>query len=155
MFEHKKLDGETYRIIPSTDDFLGGEVLELRESIGANKDPATVNRVQYGVVGNRLVERCLPPESVGDRWSYDAPATPWWSTVNNPPHAGLVADFNSSQGGEQRVPLDQSHNVVAFGSAGEEVMLSNGEYAVTRASDGKAIKAGSLLETRQAYYEQG
>jgi len=155
MFEHKKLDGETYRVVPSTESFLAGDILEIRESIGSSKDPGTVNRVQYGVVGDRLVERCLPPESVGDRWSYDASDTPWWSAVNNPPHAGLVADFNSSLGGRQRVPLDQGHNVVAFGAAGEEVMLENGEYLLTRGTDGKEIRGRSLLETRQAYYAEG
>lgn len=153
MFEHQKLDGETFRVMPASETFLNGEVLELRETIGAEKDPNRINRVQYSVAGERLVERCLPPQSVGDRWGYDNADAPWWSLVNNPPHAGLVADFNSSLGGKQRVALDTAHNVIALAAKGEEVIMdSGGEYTLTRASDSKELRAKSMLELRQAYY---
>lgn len=154
MFEHKNLDGEWNRIIPSTDPFVSPEVLEIRESINREKDPKATNRMQYAVVGDKLVERCLPPETIGERWSYDAWDTPWWLAVNNPPHAGLLADFNSSQGGKQRKPLEPGHNVVAFTSAGEEVTLQNGEYTVTRKTDEKEFKAPTLPELRQAYFAE-
>lgn len=149
MFEHKELDGTNNRLIPATEGYLAGEVLETREG---KQEPENNGRTQFGVVGDRLVERCLPPESVGNHWSYDAPAEPWWGTVNNPPHAGLVADYNKHTGGQYRVPLDVSHNIVAFASEGEEVVLDQGVYKVTCKSDGAELTAPSILELRQLYY---
>ena len=112
MFEHKNLDGEWNRIIPSNEAFLKGDILECRDTAGT--DAKAMSRRQYSVVGNRLVERCLPPETIGDFWSFDATGTPWWGSVKNPPHMGLIAEFNSHLGGEHRKPIDLAHNVVAF-----------------------------------------
>ena len=150
MFEHKELDGTLNRVIPASDAYVCGEILECRG--GLEKAPEKNSRLQFGVIGDRLVERNLPPEGVGDYWSYDAPAAPWWGTVNNPPHAGLVAEFNSHSGGQYRVPLDVAHNVVAFASAGEEVLLTNGIYNVVRESDGAELTAASILELRKLYF---
>ncbi len=150
MFEHKNLDGKWNRIFPASEAFVNGEVLECRDSAGA--DPDTTGRIQYGVIGDRLVERALPPESVGDHWSYDVDGMPWWSTVNNPPHAGLIAEFNNYSGGMHRKPLNTEHNVVAFASAGEEVTFANGVYTVMRQSDNKEITAPSMLALRKAYF---
>jgi hypothetical protein len=69
----------------------------------------------------------------------------------NPPHMGIVADFNSAQGGLQRKPLVVDHNVVAFASEGEEVLLVDEMYKLVRKSDGKALTAPSILEMRRAY----
>ena len=150
MFEHKELDGAKNRVIPASDAFMSGEILECR--LGLSAELESTNRVQFGVIGDRLVERGLPPESIGDYWSYDVPAAPWWGTVNNPPHAGLVADFNSHSGGQYRVPFDKTHNVVAFASAGEEVLLGDGSYSVVRQSDGAELTASSILELRKLYF---
>lgn len=150
MFEHKHLDGELNRVISSNDAFLNGDVLECRDSVGA--DPKTLSRRQYAVVGDRLVERCLPPESIGDVWSHDSAGLAWWGSVKNPPHMGIVAEFNSHNGGEHRKPFETEHNVVAYAAAGEEVILSNDCYTVTRATDAKELQAGSLVELRQLYY---
>lgn len=152
MFEHKNLDSKWNRVIPASDTFIHGEVLECRDN--ASADPEASGRLQYGVIGDRLVERALPPESVGDHWSYDADNPPWWSTVNNPPHAGLVADFNSHNGGLHRKPLDAAHNVVAFASAGEEVTFANCVYTVVRQNDNKEITAASMLALRKSYFAQ-
>lgn len=154
MFEHKNLDGERNRIVPATDTFISGDVLEMRESIKKDDDPKATSRMQYGVVVDRLVERCLPPETIGDKWSYDNSDLPWWGTVNNPPHAGIIAEFNSHNGGKHRKPLEVDHNVVAFAALGEEVTFKNGEYTVIRKKDNKEIKAKTLLETRRAYYSE-
>lgn len=150
MFENKHLDGEWNRVIPSTDAFLNGDILELRDNLGGNSTSAS--RRQYGVVGDRLVERCLPPEGLGDRWSYDAADVPWWTSVKNPPHMGIIADFNSYNGGEHRKPLDKAHNVVAFAAVGEEVTFADGSYTVVRQSDNQAISAPTLPELRQVYF---
>lgn len=53
MFEHKNLDGKWNRIIPSTDVFLNGDVLECRETVGS--EPEKISRQQYAGVGKRLV----------------------------------------------------------------------------------------------------
>lgn len=150
MFEHKNLDGNVNRIIPSTDVFLAGDILEVRDGIGSETDSFV--RVQFGVVGDRLVERCLPPESIGDHWSYDAGGIPWWGSVMNPPHAGIVADFNNHNGGLQRKPLETDHNVVAFASEGEEILFDNGTYKMTRKSDNAELAAASILELRKLYF---
>lgn len=149
MFEHKHLDGEINRVIPATDAFLNGDVLECHDS-GA--DPKTLARRQYAVVGDRLVERCLPPETIGDTWSFDAVASPWWGSVKNPPHMGIIAEFNTFNGGEHRKPIDLQHNVVAYGAEGEEVTFANGIYTVVRNSDGETITAASLVELRNLYF---
>lgn len=148
MFEHKELDGTQNRLIPATESFVNGEVLECL----VGKDAGSSGRMQFGVINERLVERCLPPESIGDHWSYDAPAAPWWGAVNNPPHAGLVAEYNNHSGGQYRVPLDTAHNVVAFATAGEEITFSDGGYKVTRASDSAELTAASILELRKLYF---
>jgi hypothetical protein len=150
MFEHKELDGTQNRVIPAIDAYVKGDVLECR--IGRNLEVDKSSRIQFGVIGDRLVERSLPPENVGDFWPFDAPAAPWWGTVNNPPHAGLVADFNSHTGGQYRVPLDKAHNVVAYASAGEEVTFDDGAYNVVRQSDGAELTATSILELRKLYF---
>jgi hypothetical protein len=150
MFEHKELDGTQNRLIPASEAFVSGEVLECL--VGRNVEAGSSGRMQFGVIAERLVERCLPPESIGDHWSYDVSAAPWWGTVNNPPHAGLVAEFNSHSGGQYRVPLDKAHNVVAFASAGEEITLTDNTYTVVRESDGAELTATSILELRKLYF---
>jgi hypothetical protein len=64
MFEHKHLDGQWNRIVPATETFLNGDILECRNNVGP--DPDQNSRQQYAVVGDRLVERCLPPLTIGD-----------------------------------------------------------------------------------------
>jgi hypothetical protein len=150
MFEHKHLDGEWNRVVPSSDAFINGYVLECRDSIGG--DPDTISRRQYGVIGDRLVERCLPPESIGDCWSHDDAGLPWWGSVMNPPHMGIVAEFNTHNSGLHRKPFDAEHNVVAFASAGEEVTFSNGIYTVVRQSDEQELMAPTLVELRKLYF---
>lgn len=150
MFEHKELDGTINRLIPANEGFVSAEVLEHRG--GPGKEPEKHSRTQYGVIAERLVERSLPPESVGDYWSYDAPALPWWGAVINPPHAGLLAAFNSHYGGHYRAPFDKAHNVVAFASAGEEVLFTEGRYTVVRQSDNTELSGATLVELRKHYY---
>jgi hypothetical protein len=150
MFEHKTLDGKWNRVVPSCEAFVKGEVLECRDSLGGDAEKASRN--QFGVVGELLVERCLPPTTVGDVWSYDAGGLPWWGTVNNPPHAGLVADFNAYNGGLYRKPLNVAHNVVGFASAGEEILFASGMYKVVRQSDSQELTAPTILELRKLYF---
>ncbi len=150
MFEHKNLDGKWNRVIPSTDVFLNGDILECRETVGA--EPEKISRQQYAVVGNRLVERSLPPESIGDTWSHDDGKSPWWGSVNNPPHMGIIADFNSHNGGLHRIPLDVTHNVIGFASEGEEIILTKGSYTVKRKNDDKELSAPSMRELRELYF---
>jgi len=150
MFEHKHLDGEANRIIPAPDAFISGDVLERRE--GLVKDLKALSRLQYGVVDALLVERCLPPETIGDTWSHDNLAAPWWTKVMNPPHMGIVAEFNLQSGGLHRKALDQAHNVVAYGGEGEEVLFSGGLYSMTRKRDGQGLSAPNLVELRKLYY---
>lgn len=150
MFEHKTLDGKWNRIVPTCEPFVKEEVLECRDSLGGDADGASRN--QFGVIGNLLVERCLPPQTIGDVWSYDAGGLPWWGVVNNPPHAGLVADFNTHLGGLYRKPLDLAHNVVAFAAEGEEILFTDGVYKVVRKSDEQELTASSLLELRKLYF---
>lgn len=153
MFEHKHLDGQWNRVLPGNDTFTSDEVLEIRDNVSPNCKPETSSRKQYAVIGEQLVERCLPPENVGDKWSHDAFDTPWWTRVNNPPHMGIIAEFNESQGGKHRIPLDTDNNVVAYAGSGEKVALKEDQYVVTRDSDSKEIMAATLIETRRAYYE--
>jgi len=153
MFEHKHLDGEWNRVLPATASYLDKEILEIRDNVSPKCKPETSNRKQYSVIGEQLVERCLPPESVGDRWAYDAADVSWWTRVNNPPHMGIIAAFNEYLGGKHRLPLIPEQNVVAYAGSGEQVLLKGGKYVVTRGSDNKEIFAESLLLARQAYYE--
>lgn len=150
MFEHKDLDGTQNRLIPATEGFVSGEVLECL--LGKTTEDGKNSRLQFGVIGDRLVERGLPPTSIGEYWSFDTPAAPWWTTVNNPPHAGLVAEYNKHSGGQYRIPLDVTHNVVAFAAAGEEVILTEGGYKVVRESDGAELSAATILELRKLYF---
>ena len=154
MFEHKDLDGQWNRVLSASDSFVSNEILETRDNVSPNCKPETSSRKQYGVIGDQLFERCLPPESIGDRWSYDAFDVSWWTRVNNPPHMGIIAEFNENQGGKHRIPLDTDKNVVAYAAAGEKVFLKAGQYAITRNKDSKEIIAQSLIEARQAYYEE-
>ena len=150
MFEHKNLDGAWNRVVSATETFTNDEILEIREAVG--EEPEKISRKQYAVVGNRLVERCLPPESIGDSWSHDVAKLAWWGTVNNPPHAGIIADFNTHSGGLHRIPLDSNHNVVGFAGEGEEIILASGSYKVKRKNDEKEIMAASMLKLREMYY---
>ncbi len=150
MFEHKNLDGKWNRVVPSSDPFLKGNILECRETMGS--EPEKNSRQQYAVVGERLVERCLPPESIGDTWSYHAGKLPWWDSVKNPPHIGIVAEFNTYNGGLHRIPFDLNHNVVGFASEGEEIILIKGAYTVKRKSDDKEISAPSMQQLRELYF---
>jgi len=150
MFEHKNLDGKWNRVISSVDDFITCDVLECRDSVGS--EPEVVNRRQYTVIGDRLVERCLPSESVGDIWSYDSDGLPWWGSVKNPPHMGIIAEFNTYNGGLHRKPFEADRNVVAFATDGEEITFANGIYKVVRQSDESELTAPSLLELRKSYF---
>jgi len=150
MFEHKQLDGSIHRLVPASDGFIKGEVLECRE--GLKGDVESISRKQYGVVGDMLVERCLPPESMGDTWSYDNVAQPWWVRVMNPPHMGIVADYNEQLGGMHRQHLDLAHNVAAIAGEGEVVLFTNGRYNVTRTRDSQELSAPTLAELRKLYY---
>jgi hypothetical protein len=150
MFEHKTLDGKWNRVVSACEPFVKDEVLECRDSLGGDADGASRN--QFGVIGDLLVERCLPPQANGDFWSYDAGGLPWWGVVNNPPHAGLVADFNTHLGGLYRKPLDLAHNVVAFAAEGEEILFADGNYKVVRKSDEQELSATSILELRKLYF---
>lgn len=153
MFEHKNLDGTWNRVIPADGGYLNGDILECRDAGGAaGSAPEKVARRQYAVVGDRLVERCLPPETLGDTWSHDSFALPWWDSVKNPPHIGIVADFNSANGGEHRKVLDVKHNIIGIAGAGEEIVFDQGTYTVVRQSDEKELSAQSMLELRQLYY---
>ena len=67
---------------------------------------------------------------------------------------GIIAEFNESQGGKHRIPLDIDQNVVAYAASGEKFLFKQGEYVVTREKDSKEIKANSLIDTRRAYYEE-
>lgn len=149
MFEHKDLDGEKHRVLPPVEAFIKQEVLETREPKLGNPISG-VGRQQYGVTGEVLVERFLPPETVGEAWSYD-PGTPWWLVVGNPPHAGIVADFNRDKGGTYRRKLSPDHNVVAYADEGEEVLLQVGEYVLTRKSDNQELRQQTLALLRDAY----
>ena len=153
MFEHKNLDGQWNRVLPSSDSFLSSEILEIRDNVSPNCKPETSSRKQYGVIGEQLVERCLPPVTSGDCWPHDAFGVSWWTRVNNPPHMGIIAEFNESQGGKHRIPLDKEQNVVAYAASGEKVLLKQGQYMVTRSKDNKEITGDSWAETRRAYYE--
>lgn len=150
MFEHKSLDGKWNRIVPACEAFVKDDVLECRDSLGGDADGAS--RLQFGVIGDRLVERSLPPTTIGDVWSYDAGGLPWWGVVNNPPHAGIVADFNAQNGGLYRKALDVEHNVVAFAAEGEEILFTHGVYKVVRKSDSQELTASSIMELRKLYF---
>ncbi|AEG01129.1 hypothetical protein Metme_2747 [Methylomonas methanica MC09] len=150
MFEHKNLDGVWNRVVSSTDAFLNGDILECRDTVGS--EPEKISRLQYAVVGQRLVERCLPPEALSETWSHDAGKLPWWDSVKNPPHMGIIADFNSHSGGEHRIPFDANHNVVGYANEGEEIVLAKGMYTVSRKSDGKELSAPSMLQLRELYF---
>lgn len=150
MFEHQTLDGEWKCVVKANQTFLNSDILELKES--ASGESAASTRRQYAVIGDRLVERCLPPATVGDRWSHDATDEPWWTSVNNPPHVGVVASFNSHYGGLQRKPVDKTHFVLAFAAEGEEVTFADGAYSVKRNKDGKQISAPTLPDLREKYF---
>ena len=151
MFEHKQLDGEKCRILNSDKDYLRAEILEIRDP----KNSAPSNdacRTQYGVIGEVLVERYLPPESKGDSWLHDNVASPWWSVVGHPPHGGIVADFNKYIGGAYHRTLNKENNVVAFAENGEEVVFDVRDYKVVRGSDSQALQGEKLATLRQQYY---
>lgn len=152
MFQHAKLDGEWCRLIPAMESFTQEEVLEIRESHNSSSAPEAIARTQYAVIEGRLAERSLPPESIGDTWSFDPWDKPWWGLVNNPPHAGLVADFNSYSGGAYRKALDKENDVKAWGGAGEPVTFADGMYIVVRQKDGATLTAPTVVELRKLYY---
>lgn len=150
MFEHKNLDGAWNRVVSSTDAFLNGDVLECRDMVGS--EPEKISRMQYAVIGQRLVERCLPPEALSETWAHDAGKLPWWDSVKNPPHMGIIADFNSHNGGLHRIPFDANHNVVGFANEGEEIVFVKGIYTVSRKSDGKELSATAMRQLRELYF---
>lgn len=152
MFEHKNLDGQWNRVISASEAFVNSEVLELRDA--TTKDPKTSSRRQFSIIGDRLVERCLPPETVGDKWSHDAADIPWWVSVNNPPHVGIVASFNEVNGGKHRQIFQKDNNIVAYAAEGEAITFAEGLYATTRQKDAKAITAPTLIELRNLYFAQ-
>ncbi len=151
VFEHKQLDGEKCRIISISDELLKPEILEIRDP----KNSVAVDdacRSQYGVIGEVLVERYLPPETKGDTWAHDNVASPWWSVVGHPPHGGIVADFNKYIGGAYLRTLNKDHNVVAYTEQGEEVTFDGREYLVTRKSDEQEVRGNKMSAVRQQYY---
>ncbi len=150
MFEHKYLDGEKHRIVQAPQAFLKEVVLETREP-RLGEGVAAAGRHQHAVLGEVLVERFLPPETVGDSWSHD-PGTLWWEVVGHPPHGGIVADFNRAIGGQYKRELVPDRNVVAYAENGEEVVLSAAQYKVVRASDGQELVAPTLVKLRSLYY---
>lgn len=154
MFEHKHLDGVWNRVLPASESYVGNEILEMRDNVSPGSKPETSSRRQYSVIGEQLVERCLPPESVGDLWSHDASGISWWTRVNNPPHMGIIAEFNEYLGGKHRIPLNTEKNVIAYAGAGEEIALKEGKYVVTRSTDAKEITADNLIATRETYYQE-
>lgn len=154
MFQHAKLDGQWYRLIPAMEPFTKNELLEIRESHKSEEEPENTARTQYAVIGDRLAERSLPPETIGDKWSFDPWDTPWWGLVNNPPHAGIVAEFNSYCGGAYRKALDMANDIKAWGGAGEPISFANGEYNIVRQKDGVTLTAPSIIELRKIYYAE-
>jgi len=150
MFEHKNLDGTWNRVVSATDAFLSGDILETRDMVGT--EPEKIARMQFAVIGQWLVERCLPPEALSQTWAHDAGKLPWSDSVKNPPHMGIIADFNSHNGGLHRIPFDANHHVVGFASDGEEIILAKGMYTVVRKSDGKELSAASKSELRELYF---
>jgi hypothetical protein len=150
MFEHKNLDGTWNRVVPASDAFLNGDILECRDMVGS--EPEKISRMQFAVIGQRLVERCLPPEALSETWAQDAGQLPGWDSVKNPPHAGIVAEFNSYNGGLHRIPFDANHFVIGFAKEGEEILFLKGLYTVTRKSDAKELSGTSLNELRQLYF---
>lgn len=151
MFEHTQLDGEKCRIINSDKDFLQSEILEIRDPKN-NVSIADACRSQYGVIGEVLVERYLPPEAKGDSWQHDSVASVWWSVVGHPPHGGVVSDFNKYIGGAYLRTLDPGNNVVAYAEAGEAVTFDGVDYIVTRNSDSQEVRGNKMSELRQNYY---
>lgn len=149
MFEHTSLDGEKLRLIESTQTFVP-EILEVRE-VPSGKDVSHSGRLQHTVIASTLVNRFLPPERVGQTWPHDANGDPWWEVVSHPPHGGVVADFNKLHGGAYPRVLNAKHQVVAYGAQGEEVLIHNGRYSVTRASDQKTLEAADLGSLRRLY----
>jgi len=151
MFEHQNLDGTQHRCIPATESFITVDVLEIRDAKNG-RDVTQVSRQQYGVANGALIERYLPPESLGDAWPHDAVATPWWDVVGHPPHAGIVADYNAASGGAYKRKLDRDNNVVAFTASGEAVTMAAGVYSVLRTSDNQTVSGPTLVALRAAYY---
>lgn len=151
MFEHKNLDGVTARLLPPVEGFVQAEVLEIREP-KAGEEPTTAARTQYGVIDGVLVERYLPPETVGAAWAHDPVAAPWWEVVGHPPHGGLVADYNKASGGEYRRKLDPANNVVAYAQNGEAVTMTAGTYKVVRKTDSVELIKSTIPALRAAYY---
>ena len=152
MFEHKLLDGDKYRIVTASSDYLKPEILEIREPKNSAPSDNTC-RNQYAVVGEVLVERYLPPAASGERWAHEAFASPWWSVVGHPPHGGIVADFNKYIGGAYQRTLNPGENVVAYAESGEPVTFDGGAYSVTRKADAQALRGAKLGELRKLYYE--
>lgn len=151
MFEHKLLDGDKYRVITVTDEFVKPEVLEVRESPNGTPTDKTC-RYQYGVVEEVLVERYLPPEASGEVWAHDNVDVPWWNVVGHPPHGGIVADYNKYIGGTYHRKLDPENNVVAYAASGEPVTYDGSEYHVTRQSDNSALHSNHMVALRVQYY---
>lgn len=150
MFEHKDLDGNKHRTLTANQPFVSSDILETREPKNGQAISSAA-RAQHAVVEGILVERFLPPEAVGDKWDYE-PSTAWWEVVGHPPHGGIVADFNSNQGGAYQRELNPEDNVVAFAEDGEKVIMTGSEYKVTRSKDSTELVKPSFIELRQAYY---
>ena len=151
MFEHKLLDGEKCRLIEFPESIVKPEVLEIRDPKNDDSLDKTC-RYQYGVVEDVLVERYLPPESVGDAWTHDNVATPWWNVVGHPPHGGIVADFNKYIGGNYHRTLNPKQNIVAYADAGEPVVFDGSEYVVTRSNDSAELRSSKIPSLREQYY---
>ena len=150
MFEHKDLDGNKHRTFSPAETFVSSDVLETREpKNGQSVDKA--GRLQHAVIEAVLVERFLPPESIGDKWGYE-PSTAWWEVVGHPPHGGIVADFNSNQGGAYQRELNTEDNVVGFAESGEKVVMTGSDYKVVREKDSTELVQPSFIELRKAYY---
>lgn len=151
MFEHKDLDSVRARLLPPIEAFVQAEVLELREP-KTGDEPTAAARTQYGVIDGVLVERYLPPETVGTAWAHDAFAAPWWEVVGHPPHGGIVADYNKASGGAYRRKLDPANNIVAYAQEGEAVTMAAGTYKVVRKNDSAELIKLTITALRAAYY---
>ncbi|MFT3931158.1 MAG: hypothetical protein QM709_12770 [Spongiibacteraceae bacterium] len=151
MFEHTEVNGVGARLLPPTDTFVSTEVLEIRDPKNG-AEPTAAPRTQYGVIEGVLVERYLPPETVGAAWSHDPVAAPWWEVVGHPPHGGLVADYNKASGGAYRRKLDPANNIVAYAQNGEAVTMAAGTYKVVRKADSAELVKPTIQALRAAYY---
>lgn len=89
---HDEIDGVWNCLLPDG-------TLEMRNpNEGQSWDAEKKSRYQYRVVDGLLIERRLPPESVGDAWRDTG--VPEWAIIEYPAHVGLLRDYWQSHGGD-------------------------------------------------------